>query len=101
MSIPKNWCIQGSLNLGKWIKEKEIETCSTIKIAGTQIDWIYFPIKEDLSQWNGFAFSESIEVSKYTLITFEQFEKYILNKQTDVPQDYKYLVKFLKKLGIK
>lgn len=37
----------------------------------------------------------------YTEITFEEFEKYILNKQPDVPENYKYLTIFLKKLKIK
>jgi hypothetical protein len=98
--ISKKWCIQGSLNFGKWIKQKEQETGTIIKIAGIQTNWVYYPIISNLSQWSG-NLKENQSKLSFTEITFEEFEKYILNKQTDVPEDYKYLTTFLKKLKIK
>lgn len=100
MKIPKKWCIEGSLNFGKWIKQKEEETGTTIKITGTQTNWVYYPIISNLSEWSGALKENQLKLS-YTKITFEEFEKYILNKQTDVSEDYKYLTTFLKKLKIK
>lgn len=93
MKIPKKWYIKGCVELEEWGRKQKEVNCAF------SFPYNYHTHDYNLLIWD---YSEYLEdVVGYTEITFEEFEKYILNKQTDVPEDYKYLTTFLKKLKIK
>lgn len=98
MKIPKKWCIEGCTDLRLYLNSvRKLNPTHVANISGDNLNWCYF--LEGL-KWNG-KDSQSSKLRGYVKITFEEFEKYILNKQTDVPENYKYLTTFLKKLKIK
>lgn len=96
MEIPKKWCIKLKDHydvINNWGKEyfTPITGWGNLARHNTYLRCNF--------KTNDCTSTE--DVTGYYEITFEEFEKYILNKQIDVPEDYTYLVKFLKKLGIK
>lgn len=93
--VPEKWCVKlDSSNKTSIIRFLRNNNYS-FKLDDVDEFFVHFPFIGN----NGSCYY-SVQQS-YTEITFEEFEKYILNKQIDVPEDYTYLVKFLKKLGIK
>lgn len=94
MKIPEDrWCIKGCVELEEWGRNNSGVNCAF------SFPYYYYTFDPNLLLWS--YSEEEYNVQGYTKITFEEFEKYILNKQTDVPEDYKYLTTFLKKLKIK
>lgn len=93
--VPDRWCVKlnsrNRLIVLKFLKDNGYH----YSVEDEDEFFVHFPFIGN----NGSCYY-SVQQS-YTEITFEEFEKYILNKQIDVPEDYTYLVKFLKKLGIK
>lgn len=98
MNIPEKWCIR--------LKDRKTE-----EIVGK---WFNDNIKIDCTYHSGWAgwflhypkyksgtCTALTPEPGYTEITFKQFEKYILNKETPVEeQSYNYLIPILKKLNI-
>lgn len=98
MKIPKKWCIKLKDRkvekiVGKWFNDNVEINCTYD--AGWLNWYLHYP------KYLSGTCTNLNPMPGYTEITFEEFEKYILHKQPDVPEDYKYLTTFLKKLKIK
>lgn len=92
MNIPEKWCVKTE-EATREIVERFLHANGYIAKLHNEDYYCHFPFigKSGSCYYN-------IQQG-YTEITFEQFEKYILNKKTSV-EDYNYLIPILKKLNI-
>lgn len=74
--FPKKWCIRGSEELGHWQIYDMEDKCNCSLLSK---HYFYYLIDEDLI--NGWVYHEKRTLpNDYTEITFEQFQKYVVNK---------------------
>lgn len=96
--LPEKWCIKGCDKLDKYQK---VELQGKSNYCLNYIDYYYYnnSIDLDLKKWKYF---EKYIPEDYTEITFEQFERYVLNKvesKIEIEKDdYSHLVKLLKQI---
>ena len=100
--IPKNWCIRGCTQLRDY-QQNELGGNSNCHLGYEDCYYYNRTIDLDAKRWN---YSRDILPDGYTEISFEDFEKYILNKDSDFeeviePEDLSYLAEMLKELNIK
>ena len=88
--LPEKWCVKNTnLCLFNKIDKIGIDTC----YIGNSEDQYYY-IVNDVIEY-------SYDVPKdYTEIPFEDFERYVLNKEDNITEDMSYLIPILKQLNI-
>jgi hypothetical protein len=88
--LPEKWCIK---NTDLCIFDKINKIGFNSIYSGNSINKYYFIIDEKID-------CENHAPEGYIEITFEQFERYVLNKNesTNNKDDYSYLIKLLKQI---
>lgn len=97
--LPNGWYIKGCKELKVFLEDIHInEVYTKANISGGNPNWGYY--LEKPTHWNGWEKNaDSFKILKE--VTFEEFEKYVLNKPPEVKEDMSHLVEVLKKWNIK
>lgn len=97
--LPEKWCIRGCSELRIFLDNiKNQNVYSKSSISGDNLRWCYFLKTRYL--WDGME-DVGNNFKDYTEITFEDFEKYVLNKTPEIKEDMSYLIKVLERCNIK
>lgn len=104
--LPKKWCIQ----LNKKNREVILQWCDDNWLLGDKSsyktligNYYIHSDNPEPSETNGYkrGTGSFFKADNYTEITFEEFEKYVLNKTPETKEDMSYLIKVLKRCNIK
>lgn len=93
--LPKKWYIKGCEKLADWAEDQG--NCVNI-FGGYPNRYYWLRNKEDIDIWES---EDGKPSGNFIEITFEEFEKYALNKTPEIKEDMSYLIKVLKRCNIK
>jgi hypothetical protein len=98
--LPKKWCIKNCQEVGEWFNEQTNSKTYTSEFHLPNYLHSYNDMGESvLTKRANKTFSKT--KPNFTEITIEQFREFIGTSKTKQPEDYNYLIKILKKHGIK
>lgn len=84
--LPKKWKVKENIEVAQWASS--VFNCSSFVSSSEK----YLCVNQELyPERSSYFFLDSEESKKYTEITFEQFEKYVLNKTTKQVEEKKLI----------